>query len=66
MSTRRERAEEQRRIIDEMASRAYLIWRHPWRIIRNRRLRAEVRALNARGDALWQEAQRNTRPHDRG
>ncbi len=32
----------------EISGRVYLIWKQPWRVIRNRRLRGEVRELHAR------------------
>lgn len=34
-----------RRLTDAVAHRAYLIHKQPWRVIRNRRLRAEIDAL---------------------
>lgn len=35
----------------EISQRVYLIWKQPWRVIRNRRLRREVRGLHARFEA---------------
>lgn len=42
--TPEERAHHQR-LTREIGDRAYLIWRSPWRLIRNRRLRREIAAL---------------------
>lgn len=32
----------------EIGKRAYLIWKQPWRVFRNRRLRREITELHAR------------------
>lgn len=37
----------------EIGNRAYAIRRQPWRLLRNRRLRAEVRAIMAVVDPEW-------------
>ena len=37
--------EREREITRQVGSRAYAIWKQPWRVIRNRRLRAEIDAL---------------------
>lgn len=37
-----------RPIEHEIGERAYLIWKQPWRVLRNRRLRRELRELHAR------------------
>jgi len=42
----------------ELGSRAAAIHRQPWRIFRNRRLRAEVRAIMAVVDPEWKPGQR--------
>jgi hypothetical protein len=41
-----------------IGDRAYAIHRQPWRIWRNRRLRAEVRAIMAIMDPEWKPGQR--------
>jgi hypothetical protein len=43
----------------ELGSRAAAIQRQPWRILRNRRLRAEVRAIMAVVDPEWEPDQRS-------
>jgi hypothetical protein len=43
----------------ELGNRTYAIHRQPWRIWRNRRLRAEVRAIMAVVDPEWKPGQRN-------
>lgn len=45
---------EHQRIQRELGNRAYAIYRQPWRIIRNRRLRREVGELMAEADALYE------------
>lgn len=37
--------EREREITRQIGSRAYAIWKQPWRLIRNHRLRAEIDAL---------------------
>jgi hypothetical protein len=47
----------------EIAQRACLIWKQPWRVFRNRRLRREVRELHARfGEEMARVPKRRTRP----
>jgi hypothetical protein len=43
----------------ELGNRADAIHRQPWRIWRNRRLRAEVRAIMAVVDPEWEPGQRH-------
>jgi hypothetical protein len=44
---------ESQRITREIGDRAYAIYRQPWRILRNRRLRREVAELLAEGEQLF-------------
>lgn len=59
---RREWLQTQREVQRQLGARAYAIYRQPWRIWRNRRLRAEVRAIMAEADRQDEQYRQRRRP----
>lgn len=57
----REERMQAHRATREIGNRTYAIWRQPWRICRNRRLRAEIRAIMAVVDPGYEQDRQRRR-----
>lgn len=48
----------------QIGDRSYAIISHPWRFRRNRRFRAEIRAILAESDRRWEQYKRQMQARD--